>query len=186
MSWERLVRVAAPAVSPLSYEAAKAHLRLADDEDRDDVEELLEGLVAEIDGPRGWGICLIEQTWKLTLDAFACEIPIPLGPVISVDEVEYVAADGTVTVLDPSAWALAKDQDPAVLTPAYGASWPATRCERGAVRITFKSGFGAAAESIPRDLASCLKFMLRADYDGEPRSQRVKDIRDRYAVVAPA
>lgn len=186
MGWDRLVRVAGPAVSPLSYVSAKAHLRLVDDSEEDDVLELIEGLVAEIDGPRGWGICLIEQTWKLTLDAFAAEIRLPLGPVISVDTVEYVGPDGTVATVAADALRLTKDIDPAILAPAHGATWPATRAERGAVRITFKAGFGPAATDVPRDLASCLKFMLRADYDGEPRSKRVEDIKDRYAVKAPA
>lgn len=183
MSWDRLVRVAAPAAAPLSRDAAKLHLSV-DASDQDSlIDDAIAAAVAEIDGPRGLGICMVDQTWRLSLDSFNHRFAAPgdcrafnpqrngrhpqgidllLGPVIEVVSVKYVAADGTLTTLDPAAYQVDTDQDPAVLTPVFNTFWPITRRQPGAVKIEFRAGFALADSltDVPADLVRALKLLV--------------------------
>lgn len=167
MNWDRLVRVTAPEGSPLDWDAASAHLKVDDEEQKDDVLGAVDDALALIEGPRGCGICLLTQTWRLSLDCFPSTIVIPMGPVQSVASVKYVDQSGDEQTLDPALYLLDKEQDPAVVVPAYGKTWPTPRAQPGAVRITFVAGFGDEATDVPPDLMRALKVILRSLYDGD-------------------
>lgn len=165
MSWDRLTLVAAPAVSPLSLDAAKAHLRVDSAAEDDVIQGMIDAAVAAIDGPRGIGICLVRQTWRLTLDGFCRFIPIPLGPNVAIVSVKYDDAEGVEQTVDPGDYQLADGLDPAVLSPTFATCWPAAnRATPGSVRIEFTAGFGETAEAVPADLVRALKVMVGDAY----------------------
>ncbi|MDP3853623.1 hypothetical protein [Phenylobacterium sp.] len=172
MSWSSLTRVAAPATTPMTIDAARAHLRLAavadlapgDAAEAADVAQLLEAAVGAIDGPTGIGIAMVTQTWRLSLDRLCSRIEIPLGPVQSISAITYVDAAGDTQTLAADQYRLDKDQSPAVLTPAHGVTYPSVRCQPGAVKITFVAGYGAAA-AVPADLVGALKIILRGLFE---------------------
>lgn len=164
--WDRLARVTGPAVSPLSLEDAKSHLKVETTAENADIGAMIAAAVAMVDGPRGRGFCLVEQTWRLSLDAFVRHIAIPLGPNVAIVSVKYIDGDGAEQTVDPGDYQLAADLDPAVLSPTYGTCWPSARCEPGAVRIEFKAGWAEAdlATKFPADLLGALKLVVGSLY----------------------
>lgn len=189
MNWDRLRCVTPPAVSPLSLDEAKAHLEV-DSIYRDElIQASIDAAVGDVDGPHGIGIAMIRQTWKLTLDRFDCRMTIPLTPVISIDAVEYVDATGEVVELASDRYHFAADLDPPLLTPAFGTLFPLTRCEPGAVRITFTAGFGEAAGDVPKDLVQALKLIVAARFEDRTNGDvpaAARAILNRYAALAVA
>lgn len=178
MSWDRLALVTPPAVTPFDLDAAKAHLNVYHDDDNALIESLIAATVAMVDGPRGIGIAMVEQTWRLTLDGFAdraflgdcgfaplrrfpLAIPIPLGPVSAIASFEYTAGDGTEVVLvEGTDFKFSADVDPQIVFPPFGMAWATPICEPGAVRIEFVAGFGPTAADVPADLVAALKLTL--------------------------
>lgn len=167
--WSRLVRTVAPAVKALGLEDAKTHLRV-DGEDSDArIQSLIDAVIAEVEGPRGVGLAMIAQTWRLSLDGFPEVIELPLGPVISVTSVTYVDAAGTTQTLSPGLYQVSTASRPATVRPAYGLSWPTARLDVGAVEVTFQAGYGATSDALPPDLRSALRLLVQHYDDAAPR-----------------
>jgi uncharacterized phiE125 gp8 family phage protein len=165
MNWDRLSLVTAPTVLPVTLGEAKAQCRV----DHDEVDDLIAGYIASavglIDGPRGIGICMVSQQWKLTLDGFPRSIRISLGPLISVDSITYVDMDGATQTLDAADYRVVNAGDLVRIEPAYGASWPSVRNVSGSVVITFTAGYrntatSQGAEFVPADLRQAILMMV--------------------------
>ena len=180
MNWNRLVRVEAPAVLALSLDAAKRHLNLDGISTHDEVVEgFIIDAIAVVDGPHGAGLCLIEQTWRLSLDTWPRVIQIPLGPVREVVDITYRDANGVSQTLPGSDWVANLDCAPFRIFPTPGVSWPSLLDEPGAIAVTFKCGFGPDASDVPGDLIGALKLIVadrfanRASSDLPPGAQAV-------------
>lgn len=161
-----LTRVTAPATTILSLAEAWLHLRLDPNDGASTPEDsLITSLIAaatsEIDGGPGWlNRALITQTWKLTLDEFPCwQIRLPLPPLQSVTHVKYIDANGTEQTLSSALYRVMTDGEPGYIEPIYNGSWPVTRDESGAVRITFVCGYGAAS-AVPELIKAYMKFRV--------------------------
>ncbi len=102
------------------------------------IESLVEAATAYLDGYRGvLGRAIMSQVWELYYDEFPDgALQIPLGPVLSVDKVEYVNAAGAyvewtkfgnyeVDTASVEAWIKPVD------------AWPVPMETMNAVRITF-------------------------------------------------
>jgi uncharacterized phiE125 gp8 family phage protein len=169
IGWE-LTRVAPPSAAVLSLEEARLHLRVdaAGGSHPDDtlIQAYVKAAVDELDGADGWlGRALCTQQWRLTLDAFpAGQICLPLPPLQTVDAIAYVDGDGAAQTLSPSAYRLLDWSDPARVEPIYGASWPATRGQAGAVSITFTCGFGDAAD-VPELIRNYIRLRVGQYYE---------------------
>ncbi len=68
-------------------------------------------------------------------------IGLPRGPGCSVVSISYIDPNGVTQTLDSSLYKVSTTADPAVIAPAYGTTWPATRGEIEAVTITFVAGY---------------------------------------------
>lgn len=194
MNWRRYKRVSEPSSLPVTLADAKDFLRVDGAASDADITALIRAAVSEIDGPHGIGICLVSQQWKLTLDGFpANRIALELGPLISVDAVEYVDADGVTQTWSASNYRVMNAGDLATIEPVYGGSWPSPRSVSGAVTVTFTAGFSvdesvsptSDAANVPDDLKTAIKIMLRLLYDGQPSDERppyVDAVLNRYRV----
>lgn len=147
-----------PAVEPVTLPDAKAHLRL----DRDDEDELVEALIlaARVTVERATRLGLVEQTWRISLDAWPSDraVPIALAPLIGVDEVRIVAEAGPDTVLDPSTYRLVGAPDRAELLIDDAA--PAPIRKRRAIEIDCRIGFGAGPASVPEPLRLAVRQLV--------------------------
>jgi uncharacterized phiE125 gp8 family phage protein len=107
------------------------------------------------------GLSLLSTGWTLTLDAFpddGADIELPRSPAPSVPSVSYIDADGDTTVMDADDWELPAGR--AVLRPALGGSWPATRTQSDAVTISVTAGFGAAGTDVPEPLRMACRLLV--------------------------
>lgn len=159
-----LVRTVPPdaATSLVSVAEASRHLSLADESH----DEHLAALIATaVDVAERWtNRALLTQTWRLSLDEFpaSCrpEIKLPQPPLQQVTSVEYVDADGLLVTLDPQKYNATADAVPGLVEPAYGETWPTTRSEREAVRVTFVAGYGSAAANVPEPIRQAILLLV--------------------------
>jgi len=156
--WDRLVRIAAPAETPVSLAEAKAHLRVDSSEDDTLIGGLLASATAYFDGPNGIGLALCTQTWEVRLDVFPCgPICIPIGPVASITSLKYFDPDGV-----EQTWAGSNYESdltaPARVRPLAGGAWPAIRDKLAAVTLRFVVGQSAA--DVPADLKAAVLLVI--------------------------
>jgi uncharacterized phiE125 gp8 family phage protein len=127
----------------------KRHVRAVDFADDDDYLTSLVAIAANhIDGPEpAWlGRSLAERQWQLILDGFPSDrcarIMLPLPPLKSVDAFEYVDINGvTQTITDFREFGVNSVNGAGFVLPAYSATWPDTRLQPEAVKITFTAGY---------------------------------------------
>lgn len=141
MNWRRLTRVTAPTADPVSVAEAKTHLRVTVSDDDTYIGDLIARAASVIDGPKGIGVCMVSQQWKLTVDRFPPCFNITLGPLISVDAIAYVDGDGAAQTVSASDYRVMNAGDLVTIEPAYGVSWPNIRNVSGAVTVTFTAGY---------------------------------------------
>lgn len=156
-----LILETAPVNDPVTLAEVKQHLRVDFTDEDARITDFIKAATQRLDGRDGaLGRCLITQTWKLTLDTFNSEIPIPLPPCQSIDAITYVDPDGitrTLASTEYQAFALGTI-DGAMLRPSYGKSWPTIRNVPEAVTITFTAGFGDDPEDIPEPIRTAIKM----------------------------
>lgn len=122
------------------------------------------------------GRSIMPQTWLATLDAFPSgAIQLPRIPVASVVSVKYIDTAGAEVTLGTGNYLLtaADDYSPAVLEPAYGTSWPATRSQTGAVRVEYTAGYAAAA-NVPHAIRSWILLQVAAMYENRELESSVQ------------
>lgn len=157
--WNRLKLITPAESTAVSLAEAKRHLRVLHDEDDDVISLAIEAATASIEGPNGIGICLMPQSWRLSLDHFPCEINIPLGPVTAITSISYTDADGDPATV--SSWRTDFDSQPTKVRPARDTAWPSIVCEPGAVRVLFVAGYA----DVPADLKWALLFTIGHFYE---------------------
>jgi uncharacterized phiE125 gp8 family phage protein len=157
-----LTLITPPAVTPVSAAEMKRWLRIDDDEEQAEIEAMIGDAVDHVDGWSGiLGRAMIEQTWELTLDAFpACDIQIPLGPLIGVTSIKYDDPDGIEQTLSASAYEVDNLREPGWVVPVSGTAWPSTIVAINAVRVRFTAGFGNDAASVPGSVKRALRLLI--------------------------
>lgn len=162
--WSRVRVSVKPAGRPVSVADVRLRLRLDDDGDDADIERMIDGAVARIEGPRGWGIALLSQTWTLSLDCFPCGgFSLPGWPVQQVSAIRYVDGQGAQQTLTSDDWQLATGLDPVHLAPAYNTAWPGTRDQAGAVEIDYEIGRPLA--DLDADLIDAVLLLVGHRYE---------------------
>lgn len=158
--------VTGPTLEPIDLSEVKKALVAVADVD----ETLVDGFIsaARQRFEERTGRQLMAATWEYWLDAFPCRrIELPRAPLQSVVSVKYVDADGVLTVLSGSNYAVKAPSGPQCdrgwIEPAYGTVWPSTRCESGAVRIRYVAGYGTTLESVP-ELVKASLYLLVSDF----------------------
>lgn len=137
------VLVVTPPALLVTKEKALMHLRLQEGDAED---ALIEGYIAAasawIDGPWGWlGQCIGKQTLEVRSNVFAGLSRLPLGPIIEIKSVLYIAADGVERTLASETYEFTGDG----LRCVSGYGWPPLRGDGNGVRVQYEAGF----ETIP-------------------------------------
>ena len=159
----RLVLVTPPALEPLSAADLKSRLNIGSEMSDEIADALIKAARQMIDGRDGWlGRAFITQTWQGSLDGFPCSyIRIPLPPLQDVSVVRYVDSAGAQQELDSSDYQIVQGAAPYIV-PAFGRSWPATRCVADAVMIEFVAGYGDNPEDVPEPIRSAIALQASA------------------------
>jgi hypothetical protein len=165
-----LTLITPPAIEPLSIVEAKLHLRVNHSAEDGYIGDLITAAREHIEE---WcWLSLLTQTWKLSFDHFPGHglyggdsasfggaaatyalrswFALPRPPLLGITNLKYIASDGTLTTLDPSAYQVDTDRQPGRIGPGINQLWPWLELSWpqevfNAVQITFTSGYGAGS-----------------------------------------
>lgn len=142
----------AGAVEPVTLGEAKLQLKLPVDVAHPE-DSLIEDILIPAARARGEGAtnrAFRQATWSLILDASESVssdgwIEIPKPPLVEVLSVTYVDTNGITQTFATSQYLVQAPAGPKAkrgrLSLAYGAAWPSTRDQVGAVTIQFVAGY---------------------------------------------
>jgi uncharacterized phiE125 gp8 family phage protein len=166
--------VAEPTSDPVTLAEAKSHLNV----DFDDYDDLISGYIraAQMGIVYNTGHALSPSVWDLVYDAFPTGntpegyVQIPIGPLISVDSVNYVAADTEMDTLLASS-----EYEVDTITRLGGiqpitSGWPAVMTTINAIRVRFTAGYPDTTDSppesgVPASIKHAVLVLVRDMYD---------------------
>lgn len=186
MPWG-LTRSSDAATEPITLSEAKLHMRVS----HSDEDSLIDGLIV---GARQWvehytGRSLLDQTWRLTLDAFpgggmvsppvtehtaihhydggaGHNLWLPRPPLQSVTSIDYTRQDGTSGTVDSSVYVVDTDHVPGRVALVDGESWPSDDLQAiGGVTVTYQAGYGSDADDVPRPLRHAVMMLVGHLYE---------------------
>lgn len=163
-----LEKITEPAFIAVTLARLRTNSNIPNGQDED---FLLEALKTAEDYVERYLECTIGLAeWRLTLDNFprhaGRDIPllIPLWPIRSVAELQYVAADGAQTVLPLNQIVQPIGNGRYHLRLKKGFSWPATDCSPNAIAIRFNAGWPTQAK-VPATLTQAIRMLVSHWYE---------------------
>ena len=153
--WDRVTVVQGPPTLPIGVDAMKQRVRVDFADDDTVIEAMIRDAVRRIDGPKGIGIAMMQQTWRYALDGLSAEIVLPGWPVKSVTAIRYLDGDHVEQTVPADRYRLVLDINPARIVLSRGHSWPATASTRAAARIDYVLGEANPAD-VHEDLISAV------------------------------
>lgn len=152
--------------TPVTTAEAKEHLRIETGVTADDTLVANQVKAATRLAEDYLGRALITQTRRLTLDQFPRQlIELPYPPVSAVGTVEYIDGTGGTSTVASTGYLLDSDASPARLMPAYGSTWPTTRDQMAAVKVTYTCGYGTSGTSVPEPIRQAILIQVAASYE---------------------
>jgi uncharacterized phiE125 gp8 family phage protein len=185
----------APAYEPITLVEAKAHLRVTFTDDDTLIGDMIGDAREKLENDT-WRQYM-PATWRLTLDCFPGAefyrqasigygrgvrdyervfdrdvIRVPRPPLASLVSIQYLDTAGTLQTLDPSAYVVDGDDEPARIAPSNGNCWPVTLDQIGAVTISYTAGYSLAAAiqsdqqaAVPKMAKRAIKLLLGHWYE---------------------
>lgn len=99
----------------------------------------------------------VTNRWPLDPSAWA--LMVPRSPLISVQSIQYIDANGDTQTMSPSIYQVDSDSEPARIIPVQGQQWPATQFGPGAVTILFNAGY-ASPDQVPPAMAQAIRMLV--------------------------
>lgn len=122
---------------------------------------------------------LLPTTVDLNLDYFPCAIELRRPPIQSVTSITYLDTNGDSQTFSSSKYVVDTDREPGLITPAYGESWPATRCQIEAVTVRFVCGY-TNADAVPHGIKTAIKWHVAGNYNGCDNLDKVNNYLNRF------
>lgn len=187
MSVTGLTRTSDPTAEPITTAEARAQCRLNHNAE----DALLDSYIkaARVAAEDYCERSFVTQEWKVTLSAFPdahrCRHGFPDAsrcrrgrhdaidllrpPVQSVEQVQYIDANGAYQTIDLLAVMFFAEQEPSQLIPYPGTLWPKPTLEcPGAVSVTYLAGYGDHASDVPEPIRQAIREMVQLKYDRAP------------------
>lgn len=174
-------QIAGPAALPVSLASAITAAR-ADGADMDaEIELAVQGFTGEAE--HLMQRALIEQTWRVTLPAFPVSIKLVMPRLIAIEYVRFYDVEGIQKTLDSQDY-MTDDDEPCLLMPAPGRSWPATGTRVNAVEVQYRCGYGADHATVPAQIKSYILGRIAEKYSSEmsKSSEFLIGLLDRFKV----
>jgi uncharacterized phiE125 gp8 family phage protein len=152
------VLLSGPAVEPVTLPDAKLYLRIDDAAEDQLIGTLITAARLLVEAASGR--LLIEQTWRITLDAwpFGARLCLPLSPVNAIAAARvFDAANGSQPVA-AGVLALEPGADPPVI--ALNSPPPQPGRPRAGVEIDVVAGFGPAPSDVPAPLRQAVLMLV--------------------------
>jgi len=176
--------ITAPVQPPMTVDHARRHIRAISREDDVLIATWIQAAAQYFEAQTGRQI--ITATRELWMDAFPCQfyggqwwggpsatrqrIELPHPPLQSVVSVKYIDSTGTEQSYsdggspDAPFYQAKAPQGPyarrGYVEPIYGNTWPVARCEGGAVRIQYVSGYGDTPDDVPELVTGILCYLV--------------------------
>jgi uncharacterized phiE125 gp8 family phage protein len=165
VSPQRYEVTTAAASDPLTLDDAKNFARIDGSDDDSTVRRLIGSATEYLESITGRRF--VNTTLTAYFDAFPesdddwLELRVP--PVSSITTVKYInAEDGVLTVMDAADYHVdsKSNNQPARITPAFSASWPAERDILNAVEVEFVTGYGSSHTSVPDNIKHVIALFV--------------------------
>ncbi len=152
-----------PAIEPVLLDDAKAYLRL----DTDDDDALVTAAItaARVHVEALTRRCLIEQRWRVYLDAWPRKriVPIAVAPLISVEAVTVYDAAGDPHVVDDGDYEVDTVAVPGRLV--LSAVVPIATRHFNAIEVEVTAGYGASSIDVPGPLRQAIMMLVAHWYE---------------------
>ncbi len=154
-----------PTAEPVSVDEAKRNSDVDDDNRDADFARWITEARQKVE--RDTRRALITQTHVLKLDEFpSCDyIDLLSPPLSSVTSVQYVGTGGTTQTFASSSYTVDTNRTPGILYLNFSESWPSTRGVMNSVTVTYVTGYGAAASSVPAAAKSAILLLVKQRYE---------------------
>ena len=154
-------KVITPPSDPVTLAEARLHLRVTDTSEDALITSLITAsrVYCEHYTKRAIG----SQTLELALEEFPSddEIELPMSPVTAITYIKYIALDGTLTTLSPSAYSLDDYGHISRVLLPYNTYWPLTQDVDNAVFIRYVAG----AATTPAPVLAAMKLLIGNLYE---------------------
>ena len=155
----------APAVEIVTVDELKTFARI-DGSDEDTLLLAFITSVREAIEAYTWR-AMIEQSWRMSLDWWPSDVvELPRAPLISLDSVKTIDADGTETTYSSDNYYVVTDAEPGRIVLKNGVETPSNddRYNSG-FRINFTCGYGSTASYVPETIQTAIKLWATAVYE---------------------
>jgi uncharacterized phiE125 gp8 family phage protein len=166
-----LVRVTAPAVSPISLAEAKAQMRVEGSDDDAIIQRLIDAAVAFVDVQGVLGRAMITQAWGQWLSPNPSTVSLMLGPVQSVSAIKYYDIDGVLQTATLADFNVFGTPNRITITPKTGKAWPITQTRDDAIKIEYVIGYGDSAATVPQTVRHGLMMLVAHWYENRETTQ---------------
>jgi uncharacterized phiE125 gp8 family phage protein len=171
-----------PAALAVSLEAARLSARL--DGPEADVE--LRQVIGQHtrDAEHETGRALVQQTFRLTLDAFPPAFRLEHPPIMAVEHIKFYDTDGVRQTLHPDDYLVDAEREPGEIVPAPGRAWPATQGRINAVEVQYLCGYGVDDSTVPDEIKGYILGKVAEHFApaGTPKSEFLRGLLDRARV----
>lgn len=166
-----MIRTVAPTELPVSLDDARAALRVDGNDLDSQITIWVKGITAALEQETGQ--CVMEQAWEVRLPCFPVDGVIKLPhPAIDITSVSYIDETGATQTIDDPNYRLNKSRYASTLTPARGASWPATAEDDAAVVVVVSAGYGEDSTATPEEIELYILAKLAEQFDPATRTER--------------
>lgn len=143
---------------PVTRAEAALFLRYTGDLQNDVLDSLI---VAATRYVQNWcNTQLINATFEYYTDSFCDEIPISIGPISSFTMLEYQDSDDVAQTLASTVYGVDLISPVNKVYLKEGQTWPITRNNPNAVKMTFVAGYGANNSDVPEHYKTVIKMVV--------------------------
>lgn len=159
----RPVLVTAPAVTPVTLQELKQHLRLVAGAETYTTEDgplqiYLDAAVAHLDGYSGvLGRCIVTQTWRQDFDAWDRVMRLPFLAA-SIASVKYRDSAGQLSTVSADDYALKSDDLGSYVRLDDDFAHPSDLAQSNGVLVEFTAGYGVAVD-VPAALKAAVLLL---------------------------
>ncbi|SHE61926.1 phage conserved hypothetical protein, phiE125 gp8 family [Kaistia soli DSM 19436] len=154
--------ISGPSMEPVTLADVKAHLRL----DTSDDDRLLQAAIvaARVHIEAVTRRCLIHQLWRIYLDEWpeSRSLPIPLSPLIAVNQVTFYDVAGVARQWGPENWRVDVSSQPARLVAKLR---PQPALYDNGVEIDVIAGYGVSSIDVPAPLRQAVMVLVANWYE---------------------
>lgn len=155
-----LIRVAPPAILPITLDDAKGQARIFFDDDDGVISRLIAAAVAQIDGTGTLGRAMITQDWAQWVSQSPGWVRLEMGPFQELLSVQFYDKFGELQTATLADFETRLQGDYVICKPKEDREWPTADTRQDAIKITYRVGYGDTAADVPQNLRHALLLLV--------------------------